>query len=287
MSETSVIHDIGYQRYDGPRLGRGHVFGAIYVHGLRTAFGFGRSAKAKIFPWLVAAITLLVAVILAAVRAQAGLIPLNYIQFADAMSWLVILFVAIVAPELVSRDMRSGVLPLYFSRPLRAADYIGAKFVALVTAVWLILGVPQFVMFLGAAFTTKTGISGVWDEVLDLLPAWAYSLLWAVLFAAIGLLIASLTGKRAFAAGGIVAVFLMTTPVFGVMQILPSRTAQELAGLVSPMTLVSGIAAWLIPGSNNDLMVGRFGPVYAIEAATLIAGCLLLLLARYRKVASL
>ena len=53
MSEASVIHDIGYQRYDGPRLGRRHVFGALYMHGLRAAFGFGRSAKAKIFPWLV------------------------------------------------------------------------------------------------------------------------------------------------------------------------------------------------------------------------------------------
>jgi ABC-2 type transport system permease protein len=287
MSESSVIHDIGYQRYEGPRLGRGHVFGAIYVHGLRAAFGFGRSAKAKIFPWLVFAITLLVGVILAAVRAQAGLIPLNYVQFADAMSWLVILFVAIVAPELVSRDMRAGVLPLYFSRPLRAADYIGAKFVALVTAVWLVLGVPQLVMFLGAAFTTKTGFSGVLDELGDLLPAWGYSALWAVLFAAISLLISSLTGKRAFAAGGIVAVFLMTTPVFGVLQSLPSDTARELAGLASPMTLLSGLSSWLIPNANSGLIVGQYGPVYLIETVTLIAACLLLLLARYRKVASL
>ena len=287
MSDTSVIHDIGYQRYDGPRLGRRHVFGAIYIHGLRTAFGFGRSAKAKIFPWLVVGVTLLVAVIVAAVRAQAGIVVMNYFQFAGSMSWLVILFVAIVAPELVSRDMRAGVLPLYFSRPLRAADYIGAKFVALVSAVWLVLGVPQFVMFLGAAFTTKTGMSGVWTEVGDLLPAWAYSLLWAVLFAAISLLIASMTGKRAFAAGGIVAVFLMTTPVFGVLSSLPSRTAQELAGLASPMTLVTGIGSWLIPQTNGGIIVGQFGAVYAIEAATLIFACLLLLLARYRKVASL
>jgi ABC-2 type transport system permease protein len=287
MSEASVIHDIGYQRYTGPRLGRAHVLVAIYVHGLRAAFGLGRSAKSKIFPWLVFGITLLVAVILAAVRAQTGIIGLNYIQYADAMSWLVILFVAIVAPELVSRDMRAGVLPLYFSRPLRAADYIGAKFVALVTAVWLILGVPQFVIFLGAAFTTKTGFSGVWDELGDLLPGWAYALLWAVLFAAISLLIASLTGKRMFAAGGIVAVFLMTTPIFGVLQILPSETARELSGLASPMTLVSGVASWLVPGANTGLIVGQYGPVYLIEAITLIAACLLLLLARYRKVASL
>lgn len=287
MSEASVIHDIGYQRYAGPRLGRGPVFGALYVHGLRAAFGFGRTAKAKIFPWLVAGITVLVAVILAAVRSQTGVVALNYVQFADAMSWLVILFAAIVAPELVSRDLRAGVLPLYFSRPLRAGDYIGAKFAALVTAVWLLLGVPQFIMFLGAAFTTKTGMSGVWSELGDLLPGWAYSLLWALLFAAISLLVASLTGKRAFAAGGIVAVFLMTTPVVGVLSILPSHTAQQLAGLASPMTLISGVGTWLIHTPNSGMDIGEFGAVYAIEAVTLIAACLLLLLARYRKVASL
>jgi ABC-2 type transport system permease protein len=287
MSEASVIHDIGYQRYTGPRLGRGAVLSAIYVHGLRAAFGFGRSFKSKIFPWLVFGITLLVAVILAAVRSQTGIVALNYVQFADALSWLIILFVAIVAPELVSRDLRSGVLPLYFSRPLRAADYIGAKFVALATAVWLILGVPQLVMFLGAAFTTKEGMSGVWDEFGDLAPAWAYSLIWAVLFAAVSLLIASLTGKRAFAAGGIVALFLMTTPVAGVLSILPSTDVQELSGLASPMLLISGVGNWLFPGHGTGMPIGRFGPVYAIEAVTLIAGCLLLLLARYRKVASL
>lgn len=287
MSEASVIHDIGYQRYSGPRLGRSAVFGAIYIHGLRAAYGLGRSAKSKIFPWLVVGIVTLVAVILAAVRAQTGLLPLNYIQFADAMSWLIIFFVAIVAPELVSRDMRAGVLPLYFSRPLRAADYIGAKVAAMVTAVWGLLAVPQFVMFLGAAFTTKTGMRGVWHELGDLLPAWAYSLLWALLFTGIGLLIASLTGKRAFAAGGIVAVFLMTTPIVGVISILHSATAQKLAGLASPMSLISGVGQWLIPDASTGIFVGEFGPVYLIEALTLIAACMLLLLARYRKVASL
>jgi ABC-2 type transport system permease protein len=285
--ESSVIHDIGYQRYTGPRLGRGPVFGAIYVHGIRAAYGLGRSAKAKFFPWSVVGIVTLVAVILAAVRAQTGLMPLNYIQFADTMSWLIIFFVAIVAPELVSRDMRAGVLPLYFSRPLRAADYVGAKYAALATAVWALLAGPQLVMFLGAAFTTKEGMSGVWNELGDLLPGWAYSLLWALLFTGIGLLVASLTGRRAFAAGGIVAVFLLTTPVVGVLSILPSRTAQEMAAMASPMTLLSGVAEWLLTGANTGLPVGRFGPVYAIETVTLIAACMLLLLARYRKVASL
>lgn len=285
-TEPSVIHDIGYQRYAGPRLGRGAMFGALYLHGLRAAFGLGRTAKAKIFPWLVVGIVALVGVILAAVRAQTGIIALNYIEFADAMSWLVIMFVAIVAPELVSRDLRAGVLPLYFSRPLRAADYVTAKVAALVTAVWLVLGGPQLVMFLGAALTTDDGMSGVWNEVLDVLPGLLYSLLWAVLFASISLLVASLTGKRAFAAGGIVAVFLMTTPVVGVLSIMPSSAARALAGLASPMTLVSGVGTWLLPTGETGFPVDRYGLVYGIELVTLVAACLFLLLARYRKVAA-
>jgi ABC-2 type transport system permease protein len=287
MSEAGVIHDIGYQRYDGVRLGRRAVVGALYVHGIRAAFGLGRSAKSKIFPWLVAGIALLISVINAGVKAKANITLFSYYQFDDTMAILIIFFVAIIAPELVSRDLRAGVLPLYFSRPVRAADYVAAKVAALISAVWLLLGVPQLIMFLGAAFTTKTGMTGVWHEAGKLLPGWAYSLLWAVVFTVIGLLIASVTGKRAFAAGGIVAVFAVTTPVVGVLSILPSDSARQMAGLASPATLVSGVSTWLRHNPSTGIDIGRFGPLYGIEVLCLVAAGLLLLLARYRKVASL
>ena len=114
---------------------------------------------------------------------------------------------------------------------------------------------------------------------------WPSSL--AFLFASLSLLIASLTGKRAFAAGGIVAVFLMTTPVVGVLNVLPSETAHNLSGLVSPMSLASGVEMWLRGKTDLGLDIGRFGPLYGIEAFCLVAAALLLLLARYRKVAGL
>jgi ABC-2 type transport system permease protein len=286
-----VIHDIGYQRYTGPRLGRRHVVAALYLHGLRAAFGLGRSAKAKIFPWLIVGIVTVVAAVVTAIRAQLGQVVLSYAQFADSMSWLVIFFVAVIGPELVSRDVRSGVLPLYFSRPLRRSDYALAKLAAMMSAVWLLLGAPQLLMFAGAAFTTGKGMRGVWNEFLDLLPGLLYAGLWAAVFASIGLLVASLTGKRAFAAGGIVAVFLMTTPIVGVLSVLPSRTALELAGLASPSTLVGGVGAWLLreqltANGRGVPTIGDFGPLYGVVALLLVAGCALLLLVRYRKVAS-
>ncbi|MEH1129182.1 ABC transporter permease [Micromonospora sp. CPCC 206061] len=281
---TGVIHDIGYQRYTGPRLGRRYVFGSLYTHGLRTAFGLGRSAKAKIFPWFVLGIVALTGLILAAVRAQVGEVVVTYSSFADTMAWLVIFFVAVVAPELVSRDLRSGVLPLYFSRPLPRADYVYAKFAALATAVWLLLGGPQLLMFLVAAFSADS-LKAVWTEVGDLVPGLIYAVLWATVFAGLGLLIASLTGKRAFAAGGIVAVFLMTTPIVGVFAVLPSQTLNDLALMFSPSSLVYGVGVWLF-GSEGGDDVGSFGPLYAAVAVGLVAGCIALLMARYRKVAS-
>jgi len=284
--DSGIIHDIGYRRYTGRRLGRRHILGALYLHGLRAAFGLGRTAKGKIFPWLVIGIVTLVAVILAAVRAQTGIPLLTYAGFADAVSWLIIFFVAIVAPELVSRDLSAGVLPLYFSRPLRAVDYVAAKYAALATAVWLLLGGPQLVLFLAGAFTTDGGLRGVWAEFTDLVPGLGYAGLWAAVFAGIGLLIASLTGRRAFAAGGIVAVFLMTTPAVGVLSLMPSAAVRDLAGLASPSTLVGGVGTWLFPDSGTGFLVGDYGPVYAAVTVALIAGCLLLLFARYRSVAS-
>jgi ABC-2 type transport system permease protein len=285
---TGVIHDIGYHRYDGPRLGRGYVFRSLYLHGLRGVFGLGRGPKAKIFPWLLVGVTVLVAVVVIAARAQGGIVLLTYAQFADAMSWLVIFFVAVAAPELVSRDLRSGVLPLYYSRPLRRPDYPLAKLAALITAVWLLLGGPQLVMFLGAAFIVQGGFRPIWNEFLDLLPSLLYAGLWAVVFASIALLIASLTGKRAFAAGGIVAVFLMTTPVVGVLSVLPSTTINQLAGLAAPSTLVQGVGIWLLRDlvsfdGETSMRLGDFGPVYGLVAVALVAACVAALLARYRK----
>ena len=49
---AGVIHDLGYRHYDGPRLGRGAIIRALYWHSLRSAYGIGRGAKAKIVPIL-------------------------------------------------------------------------------------------------------------------------------------------------------------------------------------------------------------------------------------------
>lgn len=282
---TSVIHDIGYQRYDGPRLGRGYATRSLFVHSLRAAYGLGRSGKAKIFPWLVAGIVGMVAVVLTAVRAGLGERPLSYLQFADTLFVLVILFCAVVAPELVSRDLRNATLPLYFSRPLRRTDYAWAKLAALVVAAWLLLAGPELVMFIGGVFTVD-GWSAIWAETEDFAGGLVYAAIHAVVSGSIAVLIASLIGRRAVAAGAIVAAFLVTTPVFGILVEAGGETLRQLAGLVSPSTLVYGLHSLFDELPDNDPFPGDFAWLYVVTAVGLVATCVGLLLLRYRKVQS-
>src|SRR4029453_2705820 len=224
----------------------------------------------------------LVAAIFTAVRSQVGQIVVSYVQFPQTMTVLILMFSAVVAPELVSRDLRSGVLPLYFSRPLHRGDYAMAKLAALITAIWLLIAGPQLLMFIGAAFSVDS-ISKVWDELGDFLPGLAFTLVHAVVYGAIALLVASLASRRAVAAAVVVAVFLVTTPVVGVLSLAPSETVRQLASLASPTTLVGGVGDWLFRPGGGSSGIGDFGPLYGAVTLGVVAACVGLLVLRYRK----
>ncbi len=280
---AGTIHDIGYQRYTGARLGRGHAVRALYVYSFRSAFGLGRSAKAKIFPFLVAGILLIVGVVLAALHAQLGITPVSYLDFPVRLSFLLVLFLAAVTPEMSSRDLRNNVLPLYFSRPIGRDDYVLAKLGALVSAVLVVIGVPLFVMFLGGAFSVDNA-SGVWNEFADFVPGVLNALIYAMVLSAVALLTASLTSRRTIAAGAVVAVFLVTTPVSAAMQVLGRGAVRELASMFSILGILDGLRTWLFGQSRLD--IGPYGPLYAAAAVVLVALATALLVVRYRKVAA-
>jgi ABC-2 type transport system permease protein len=278
-----VIHDIGYQRYAGPRLGRRHVVTALYLHSLRTAFGLGRSVTARIFPGIVVALAFTAAVVLVAVRSRAGgVIPYTYLQFIDGLGIPLVVFLAVIAPELVSRDLRSRVLPLYFSRPLRRSDYALAKLAATISAVWLLLAGPLLLIFLGGAFSRSGGASAVWREFTDFLGGLGYAAMTAVVLGAFAVPLASLASRRAIAAVVIVVAFAATAPVIGVVDAVGGTTARQLGPLVNPATLLNGVEAWIYRDEKLD--IGPYGPLYLVVAVALVTASVAAAVARYRKV---
>lgn len=278
MSAESVIHDIGYQRYQGPRLGRGYATRSLFTHGLRAAFGLGRSAKAKIFPWIVIGLVSAIALIVAVAKAQ-GEDSIGYQDLPQTASVFILIFLAVVAPELVSRDLRNSLLPLYFSRPVGRADYVFAKLASLVAAVWLILAGPMLLIFAASAF----GGGDFLDELKALLGGFAMAAVYAVIFSSLALLIASIASRRAIAAGAIAAVYLITLPVVGVLMALGSDRVQQIAPIGSPLMLPEGIRMWVFDSGELD-EIGSFGPLYGAVGVLLPTACILLLLVRYRRV---
>lgn len=276
---SGVIHDIGYQRYTGPRLGRRYVARSMYVHSLRTAFGFGRSARAKILPVGLFSVVCVVALIFVVISTRLPQPVLGYVGMVTTFATVAALFVAVVGPELVSRDLRNNLLSLYFSRPLTRIDYALAKLAGLATAVFALFAAPMLIMFVGLALDAKTSIATEAGRFLLGLLAAAIA---AVLFAAIAAPLAALTGRRVFATGMIIALFLLTTPIAAVLFAVGSGGLAELAGLFNPVTLLGGVNHWLFGAPGPDL--GPYGPVYGLVTVAVAGVGIGLMIWRCREV---
>jgi ABC-2 type transport system permease protein len=287
-----VIHDLGYRHYDGPRLGRAAIVRALYWHSLRSAFGIGRGAKAKIMPLLTFGIMCLPAVVNAVGTARGGGSVIPYDTYVFRLRALImVIFVAAQAPELVSRDLRSHVLPLYLCRPVRRLDYPLAKYAAFTAACLAMLEIPLLLLYLGNIVNASGG-AAIWSQTKALIPGLLIGVLWAVLFAAIGLVLASLTGRRAYATGVIAIYFFLTWTLASILigvgggrgATVAAPLAARLAGLVSPVTVLEGVRQWLGGTSFSPVPPpGSAGPLYGAMFLVLLAASLGGLAARYRK----
>jgi ABC-2 type transport system permease protein len=309
----SVIHDLGYRRYDGPRLGRAQIVRALAWHSFRAAFGLGRGAKAKIVPLVALVALCLPAVVNAFAMSRGNPRIVDYDTYTPALRDLVMtVFVAVQAPELVSRDLRSRVLPLYFARPIKTIDYPLAKYLAFTGACLVMMEVPLLLLY-GGSIANVHGGSAVWAQTTALIPGLLVGLMWAVVLAAISLFLASLTGRRAFATGAVAIVLLLTFTLAEILLQVEGQQNQEpqaavvkggpggpilvhpihyvpsladkVSGLFSPFTLFDGVRMWLGGTDPADSVPnpGGFGAVYALVLIVVTALCLAGLAARYRK----
>ncbi|MFA3877191.1 ABC transporter permease [Streptomyces sp. MMCC 100] len=288
--DQTRIHNIGYRSYDGPRLGRAYARRSLYSQSLRGAYGLGRSAKSKVLPMLLFVVMCLPAAIMVAVAVatKANDLPLDYTRYAIVLQAVISLYVAAQAPQSVSRDLRFKTVPLYFSRPIETADYVRAKYASLASALFILTAAPLLVLYVGALLA-KLDFA---DQTEGFAQGLVSVALLSLLFAGLGLVVASVTPRRGFGIAAVIAVLTITYGAVSTLQAIAdvqgSSGAVAWIGLFSPITLIDGVqSAFLGATSASPGGVGPSngeGAVYVLVTLGLIAGAYGLLMRRYKKV---
>lgn len=297
---ASVIHDIGYRHYEGPRLGRSAIMRALFVQNLRATYGLGRTAKSKVMPFALLTVMLLPALILEIVlivlRSQPEmgaqlndqLIP--YTRYAVVTQAAIAIYLAAQAPVLFSRDLRFRTVTLYFSRPLTRLDYVIAKYFALVAALMILMTAPLLVMY-GGGLLAKLPAGAQTTAFLEGLVG---AFLFALVFAGIGGLISSLTARRGFGVAAIITVLTVSyggvSTLAGIAQAFDNTALAGYLNLFSPVTLVDAVQHIVLGSPFSGVQAPPdgllAGAVFVLALAGLIAGSFALLVLRYRKVAA-
>jgi ABC-2 type transport system permease protein len=289
-ARRSVIHDIGYRKYDGPRLGEGYTWRTLYELGARHCFGLGRAARYKVLPMMLLAIMLLPALIIVGVQVMVDLDEqvLPYSRYAVIMQLVISVFVAVQAPALISRDLRYRVITLYLARPLRVDTYVYARVAALATGLLVLTGVPLLLLYAGSLLS---GLSPG-SETADLLTGLVGALILSVILACVGAVVSATTTRRGFAIAAIITTLVMSYTVGSTVQGIADEQGEAdvagYAGLLSPFTLVDGIQVALLDAeaSTPEGPPGVTGGlVFLAVALAVVVGSMLILLWRYRKVA--
>ncbi len=294
MSDATAgsIYDLGYQQYEGVRLGRRHAIWALYIHSLRGVFGIGRSLSSKVGPMGLAVIAFLPAIVQLGVAAiaPAEIEVVRPEEYYDIIEVVLVVFCAVVAPELAGRDQRTQTLSLYFSRALRREDYALAKFAALVTGMLAITVIPQVMMFVGNGMAANDFGDYLKDKWTDLPSILGSAVMLSGLVASIGLVIAAQTPRRAYSTVGILAAFVLTSVVGASIFEAADQDVGRFFLLLSPGHVVQGFTFWFFGATfdpeSQHAKADLPGVMYAIDAALVAVVMLILLLRRYEKIST-
>lgn len=214
---TGAVYDRGYRPYEGERGGRAASRAALFRGTVRRALGIRRTWRQKVAPFVLLAIAVVPAIVNVGVKYLTRDTPASDIDFITYREYVgvsntLLVFVALTAPDIMCPDRRQRVLPLLFARPLTGVDYVIAKVGAMAAILFAFSFIPQVILFLGQMLVSDDGaLRYARDnaEVLWQVPA-AVALL-SLMYAVIGVAIASLTSRRIIAGATTIGLFLVTS----------------------------------------------------------------------------
>ena len=217
------IHDQGYRRYDGARLGVAGAVRSVALHSIGRVLGFRRSVWNKVLPvvsiliaYLPAAVFVGVAAFVPAhLRDRADLLP-KYADYYGFITAAILLFVALVGPEVLCSDRRTGMLGMYLASPLDRNTYLLAKVLAVLPVLTLVTVGPPLLLLLGLTFA-NAGPDGVGDIAVLVLRIVVSGAAISAAYTALSLAAASLTDRRAIASAGLILFLTASAAATGIL----------------------------------------------------------------------
>ena len=218
------VFDLGYLNYVGTREGRARARKALFVNGIRTCFGLGRGAMAKVLPILFflavmapAAVFSIMAGLLGEMLVDLVDLP-GHADYYEFVSVILFIFAAIIAPELLCTDRRSGVINLYLVRPLTSNDYVLGRWSAFFLVSVLFIYSGQVLLLLGLTLGAPDPLQYLRENWLDIPKFLGAGLAIAVITTTVPLAAASLTDRRAYATVAVIGLFLISSITVGALQ---------------------------------------------------------------------
>ena len=276
MTVDAQLYDVRYSRWSGPREPRWRSVLALTRSSAGRAIGLRRTTGAKVWPFLLITVAHLPAVAAIGVPLlfDAAPDPLEIMPPSQLLVFIIPVLVAFAAttlPSLLTRDRRDRVLSLYFSTAVSPWEYLAGKALAAVALMSLVTVSPLLLLLVGSVVTSSTPMDALREDGADLPRVLLGGLVVAVYFASLGLLAGSLTGKRIFAIGGLLAVLLVTPIVFNLVGGLSGEPALVVGDLsTTPLRAADGP----LPGSSS-FEDESFSPPDALVWAV-VAGVVLL-----------
>lgn len=214
--------DRGYRTYDGPRTGLTGAITSVLVHGMRGVLGLGRPARQKILPVASVVIAYVPAMVFVGL---AALLPDDLLEATDVVEYsgyygviiaALVLFSALVAPEVLTGDRRTGMLALYLTTPLTRSTYVLARGAAVIATLLVVTVGPVLLMLIGFTFE-GVGPDGLDGWLVALGRILLSGLVVALVLGGVSLGLSAFTDRRAMASAAVVAVFIVSGAVTGVI----------------------------------------------------------------------
>jgi ABC-2 type transport system permease protein len=285
VSDARIL-DRGYRKYDGDRSGVSGAVKSVVWHTTRSILGLGRKGRHKVFPIIVAVVAFIPSLAFMSIAVLFGElgeeVRPDYWEFFGFSFMAALVFTAFVSPEAIVRDRRDGMFSLYMSTPLTKPTYLLAKAIAVVGTLWLIVGAPVIMAFIGY---TSQGLGP------DGFPAWLgvagrlllAGLIISVVYTAISLAASSLTDRRAFASVAVILVMLGLSIAINVM--VDEGGANELLRMFDPLNVPGEIAARMFGGRGEGYEDVSTAAVVGGNLIWLVGSCAVIGF-RYRKLAA-